>query len=71
VRDPWWESLSGTGDYLTVLDETFDHPVTVAATECATVDASLTQIIVSIIASAAVIVLIRYWPIAIVAVNGI
>jgi len=32
VRDPWCESLSSAGDDFAVLDETFNHPVTIATT---------------------------------------
>jgi hypothetical protein len=45
--------------------------VALPATQYATVDASLAQVIITVIASAAVIVLIGYRAIAVVAVDGI
>ena len=63
--------LSGASDNLAILDETLDHPVTLAATQNAVINAALAQIVVTVITGAAMVVLVRYWPVTIVAVNRV
>ena len=71
MRESWCEGLSSAGDNFAVLDETFYHPMTFTATQYTAVNANLAQIIISVIAGAAMIVLIGYRAVAIVAVHRI
>jgi hypothetical protein len=65
----WCNGLSGAVNDLSVLDKTFDHPVSITSAENTVIDTGLAEIKVTIIASAAVIVLIWDGIVAVVAVD--
>lgn len=68
--DLGWNSLGGAVDDVTVLYETLHHPVAVSGTVDARVDASRTEVVVSIVADAAVEVLVVHRVVAVVAVHN-
>lgn len=67
----WRELLGRAADDLSVLDITLDHPVVVALTGLTAVHTLWAEIVVAIIAGAAVVMLVWNWSAALVAVNGV
>jgi hypothetical protein len=64
------DRLSGAVDNMAILDETFDKPVALTWAMDTSIDALLAQIIVTIIADVAMVVLVRHGLITVVAENG-
>ena len=62
--------LGGAIDHLSVLDEALDEPMTFAGAMRARVNAGSTEIVIALVADAAVIVFIRHRLVALVAVYG-
>ena len=63
-------TLGGTADYISVLYETLHHPVTIARAVDARVYTSRAEIIVSVIADTAMVVLFIHRMVAVVAVHN-
>lgn len=68
--DLWRHSLSGAVNDLSVLHDALEKPMVLTLADNSIVDASLAEIKVTILASAAVVVNIRDGSVAVVAVNG-
>lgn len=66
----WGDTLSGAVDDLAVLDRTLDEPVTLSRAQLAIVDTLLAQVVVTIIADAAVVVLVLHGFVALIAVDS-
>lgn len=67
----WWELLSRAANNSSLLNITLDHPMIIASTKNSSVDTFWAKIVITIIAGAAMIMLIRNWCLAGVAVDGI
>lgn len=56
----WNDSLSSAADDIAILDESFDKPVALVATDEASVDARLAKIVVSTVTGGAMVMSIRH-----------